>query len=100
MFTQYKEVSYWRSVLARIVRVATFLSVKGLPFQGDNEHFGSPSNGLYEGYIELISEYDSLRAQHTAKCGNKGRGWISYLSSQTCNEFIEIMGILCVSNYN
>lgn len=38
----------------------------------------------------MISEYDPF--QHVGKYGNKGQGHTSYLSSQTCNEFIEIMG--------
>lgn len=93
LFNQYKEeVNYWRSVFSRIVSVVKFLSVRGLPFHGDNEHFGSTSNGLYLGCLELISEYDPFLAQHISKYGNKGSGHTSYLSSQTCNEFIEIMG--------
>lgn len=54
--------------------------------------FGSTSNGLYLGCLELISEYDPFFVQHIGKYGNKGQGHTSYLSSQTCNEFIEIMG--------
>lgn len=93
LFTQYEgENSYWRSVLARIVSVVKFLSVRGLPFQGDDEHFDSTSNGLYMGCLELMSEYEPFLAQLIAKYGNKGSRRTSYLLSQTCNEFIEIMG--------
>lgn len=90
--TQYEqEVTYWRNVLQRIVSVVKFLSVRGLPFQGDNEHLGSTSNGLFLGCLELISEFDPFLSQHLVQYGNKGSGHVSYLSAKTCDEFISIM---------
>uniref|UniRef100_A0A1B6CW98 DUF4371 domain-containing protein n=1 Tax=Clastoptera arizonana TaxID=38151 RepID=A0A1B6CW98_9HEMI len=90
--TEYEqEVTYWRSVLQRIVSVVKFLSVKGLPFQGDNERLGSTSNGLFLGCLELISEFDPFLSQHLVQYGNKGLGHMSYLSAKTCDEFISVM---------
>lgn len=86
-----KEVKYWRDVLTRIVTVVKFLAVRGLPFRGDNQELGSTSNGLYLGCLELISEFDPFLAQHFTKYGNKGKGNVSYLSSDVCSEFITIM---------
>jgi hypothetical protein len=86
-----EEVKYWREILTRVVSVVKFLSSRGLPFRGDNQTFGSTSNGLFLGCLELISEFDPFLAQHIATHGNKGKGSVSYLSSDICSEFIEIM---------
>lgn len=91
--TQYEsEVRYWREVLTRVVSVVRFLAVRGLPFRGDNQQLGSSSNGLFLGCLELLSEYDSFLSNHLTKYGNVGKGSVSYLSSDTCDEFISIMG--------
>lgn len=87
-----KEVDYWRNVLKRIVAVVKFLASRGLPFRGDNEILGSPNNGNYLGCVELLSEFDPFLADHLKKFGNPGKGNISYLSANICNEFIEVMG--------
>lgn len=87
-----KEVNYWRNVLKRIVAVVKFLASRGLPFRGDNEILGSPNNGNYLGCVELLSEFDPFLADHLNKFGNPGKGNISYLSANICNEFIEVMG--------
>jgi len=41
--------------------------------------------------LELIAEFDPFLAKHIEICGNKGKGNTSYLSFQTCEEFISIM---------
>lgn len=87
-----KEVGYWRNVLQRIVAVVKFLASRGLPFRGDNEILGSPNNGNYLGCVELLSEFDPFLADHLKKFGNPGKGNISYLSANICNEFIDVMG--------
>lgn len=93
LLSQYeKEVKYWREVLTRVVSVVRFLALRGLPFRGDNQTFGSLSNGLFLGCLELLSEYDPFLSHHIEKYGNKGSGNVSYVSSDTCDEFISIMG--------
>lgn len=37
-------------------------------------------------------EFDPFLKEHIERCGNAGRGKPSYLSSNTCLEFIELMG--------
>lgn len=86
-----KEVEYWRNVLKRIVAVIRFLASRGLPFRGDNEILGSPNNGNYLGCVELLAEFDPFLADHLKKFGNPGKGNISYLSANICNEFIDLM---------
>ena len=42
--------------------------------------------------LELISEFDLFLAEHIAKSSNKGKGFVSYHSFATYEEFIKIMG--------
>lgn len=84
-------MNYWRNVLERIVADIKFLALRGLPFHGDNEIVGSPNNGNYLGCMELFSEFDPLLANHLKTFGNPGKGNISYLSGNICNEFINVM---------
>jgi hypothetical protein len=82
---------YWREVLKRVVSTVMFLSQRGLAFRGDDECFGSPTNGNFLGILELLAEYDPFLAQHIEKHGNQNSGHVNYLSSTTCEELIEIM---------
>ena len=92
------ELNYWHEVLNRTLEVIRFLSVRGLAFRGDNEHFGSHQNGNYLGILELIAKCDSFLDLHIKKFGNKGRGNTSYLSSTICEEFILLMGQRVLNN--
>lgn len=82
------EMEYWRQVLYRIVSVIKFLGSRGLAFRGNDQKIGSKQNGNFLGILELISEYDPLLKRHLSQYGNKGKGRASYLSANTCNEFI------------
>ncbi|VVC25098.1 Domain of unknown function DUF4371 [Cinara cedri] len=81
---------YWKNVLRRIIETILFLSGRGLPFRGSDEHFGSNHNGNYLGILELLSKFDPFLAQHIAVHGNQGKGHTSYLSKTICNEFIAL----------
>jgi len=86
-----KERNYWREVLKRIVSTVKFLAVRGLAFRGSNEKSGSLTNGNFLGCLELLAEYDPFLATHIQRYGSSGHGTASYLSSQTCVEFIGLM---------
>lgn len=85
------ERNYWKNVLRRVVSVVKFLAQRGLAFCGQDEILGSCNNGNFLGLIELLSQFDPFLASHICSCGNAGRGSVSYLSSTTCNEFIQLM---------
>lgn len=87
-----QEVAYWRNVLKRVVSVVKKLASRGLAFRGDEEKFGSVTNGNFLMCIELIAEYDSFLADHIARFGNAGKGSTSYLSAATYEELILLMG--------
>ncbi|KAL4153153.1 hypothetical protein QTP88_000986 [Uroleucon formosanum] len=82
---------YWKNVLRRIIETILFLSGRGLPFRGSDEHFGSNHNGNYLEILELLSKFDPFLAQHIAVHGNQGKGHTSYLSKTICNEFIALI---------
>jgi Domain of unknown function (DUF4371) len=82
---------YWRNFLKRVLSTIKFLSQRGLAFKGDVQQLGHCNNGNYLGCLEYLSEYDQLLADHLHKYGNKGQGNPSYLSWNTCDEFIELM---------
>jgi len=86
------QTRYWREVLKRVVETIKFLAERGLPFRGDNESFGSSTNGNYMGILELVAKFDPFLDQHIAKFGNAGTGTPSYLSKTICEEMIHIMG--------
>ena len=44
------------------------------------------------GILELLSKFDPFLAEHIKKYGQKGKGSVSYLSSTTSEDFIDLMG--------
>lgn len=86
-----KEVIYWRNVLHRVVEVIKSLAMRNLPFWGSDESFGSPHNGNFLMMIETLAIFDPFLEEHIKKFGNPGKGRTSYLSSTTCDEFINLM---------
>lgn len=87
-----KEVEYWSNLLKRVVAVIKKLSSHSLAFRGENDLFGSTSNGNYMMCLELIAEFDPFLKTHIQNFGNPGQGKTSYLSATICDELIEIMG--------
>lgn len=87
-----KESAYWTRVLRRVVEVIKFLTERGLAFRGDNETHGDPSNGNFLGCIDLLAKFDPFLEEHVRRYGNPGRGKVSYLSSTTYEELINILG--------
>lgn len=75
----------------QVITVIQFLSERGLAFQGDNELLGSPHNGNFLSFLEVISKFDPFLFEHIRKYGQKGRGIVSYLSIM-CEDLIQQMG--------
>ncbi|XP_022169336.1 zinc finger MYM-type protein 1-like [Myzus persicae] len=85
------EKIYWKNVLTRVCAVVKSLSSRGLPFRGDNENIGSLHNGNFLMCLEMIAEFDPFLANHLANYGNPGKGYTSYLSHSTYEQFIKLM---------
>ena len=52
---------------------------------------GQQKNGNYLGILELLSEFDPFLEEHLKLYGNRGKGNLSYLSANICEEFIELI---------
>ena len=87
-----KEKVYWRAVLKRVVAIVKILFDRGLPLRGENEVFGSPQYGNFQGLLEIFAQFDDFLADHIRRFGNFGAGGPSYLSSTVCNEFVQLIG--------
>lgn len=85
------EKIYWKNVLTRVCAVVKSLSSRGLPFRGDNENIGSLQNGYFLMCLEMIAEFDPFLANHLTNYGNPGKGYTSYLSHSTYEQFIKLM---------
>ncbi|KAL4113757.1 hypothetical protein QTP88_017330 [Uroleucon formosanum] len=64
---------------------------RGLPFRGDNKNIGSLHNGNFLMCLEMIAEFDPFLANHLSNYGNPGKGYTSYLSHSTYEQFIKLM---------
>uniref|UniRef100_A0A8C5PB73 Zinc finger MYM-type protein 1 n=1 Tax=Leptobrachium leishanense TaxID=445787 RepID=A0A8C5PB73_9ANUR len=84
--------SYGQNLVKRLLSVIILLAERGLAFRGDDQNIGSPHNGNYLGILETVSEYDPFLAQHIQTKANKGKGCTSYLSTNVCEELIQITG--------
>jgi hypothetical protein len=74
-----------------IYRSCEKFSIQGIRFRGHIYGLGSTHTGEFEMAVELIAEFDPFLAKHIEIYGNEGKGNTSYLSYQTCKEFISIM---------
>ena len=88
---QQTEKNYWRNVLQRVVETIKFLAERGLAFRGDNETFGSATNGNFLGLLEVIAKFDPVLASHIERHGGKGSGSTTYLSKTICEELLQVM---------
>lgn len=85
------EREYWRKVLSRVFDVVQFLAIRGLPFRGRDEKFGSIHNGNYLGQLEFLAKYDTFMKNHIDNYSNRGKGSVSYLSSTISDEFLNLI---------
>lgn len=63
-----------------------------MAFRGTDAKIGSSNNGNYLGLIELLAEWDPFLKNHLDNYANRGKGHVSYLSKDICDEFIQLMG--------
>ena len=82
---------YWCKVLARVLSVIKFLSLRGLAFRGSSELVGSPQNGNFLGILELLTGYDTFLAEHIQKSVNKSKAHVSYFYLTVCEEFTDVI---------
>lgn len=94
-----REAEYWVKVLRRIVATIKLLAAQGLAFRGSNEDLTSRHKGNYLSCLVYLAKFDNFLAEHLERYANKGRGSVSYLSHQICNEFLEVMKTKLVETF-
>ncbi|XP_033226050.1 zinc finger MYM-type protein 1-like [Belonocnema kinseyi] len=85
------EISYWKSILRRVVSATKTLASRGLAFRGSDETLGLPDNGNFLMLIEFLAEFEPFMKDHIRKFGNKGSGRTSYLTKVTYEKFLALM---------
>ncbi|XP_070379118.1 zinc finger MYM-type protein 1-like [Dermacentor albipictus] len=89
------ERTRWRHILHRLLDVVLFLAKMNLPLRGHRENMESDNRGNFLELVEFLSNYDAILKEHFTKVKaaipSGGRG-TSYLSPQTQNEFIQLLG--------
>ncbi|XP_022178978.1 uncharacterized protein LOC111039694 [Myzus persicae] len=86
------DVKYWKDVLRRVTAVVKSLCSRGLSLRGSDDNFGNSHSGNFIMCLELVAEFDPFLASHIKKYANKGKGGTSYLSLNTFEEFVKLMG--------
>lgn len=86
------ETEKWRDVLKRVLDVVLLLSKQNLPFRGHRETDDSENKGNFLEVVHLLSKYDAVLREHLVRCSLSSTRTPSYLSYQTQNEFISIIG--------
>ncbi|CAN7949841.1 unnamed protein product [Ixodes pacificus] len=85
----------WRDILHRLLEVVLFLAKMNLPFRGHKEDIDSSNKGNFLELVEFLSNYDTTLKEHftRVKTAIPADGRLtSYLSPQTQNEFIQLLG--------
>lgn len=79
-------------ILRRVVSLIKCLSERGLPLSGETKIDGDANNGIFLVCLDLLDQFDPFLREHIDRHGYSGKGNISYMSSDICDEFITIMG--------
>lgn len=94
-----REAEYWVKILRRIVATVKLLASQGLAFRGSTEDITSRHKGNYLSCLVYLAQFDDLLSEHLQRYANKGKGSVSYLSHQICNEFLELMKIKLLETF-
>lgn len=85
------EKIYWKNMLTKVCAVVKSLSSQVLSFRGDNENINSSHSGNFMVCFELIAEFDLFLAKHLSNYGYPGKGYTSFLTHSTFEQFIKLM---------
>ncbi|GFQ80354.1 DUF4371 domain-containing protein [Trichonephila clavata] len=82
-----------------IVATIKLLASQELAFRGSPEDITSRQKGNYLSCLVHLAQFDDLLSEHLRRYANKGKGPVSYLTHQICNEFMELMKIKLVETF-
>lgn len=90
-----REAKTRRKILHRFVKIIKYLAKQNLPFRGHGESLhGEPTSnrGNFLEAVHMMAESDPVLEEHLARMNTEDKTTVTYLSPQTQNEFIEILG--------
>lgn len=83
----------WKAVLSRIIDCVLYLARQSLPLRGHSEDLSASDNcGNFLEVFKLPAKYDPVANQHLHKVQQADGYAVSYLSPQSQNEFIQLLG--------
>ena len=87
------EVTYWRNVLRRLLKIIQFLAEHNISLRGigGHEKIGDPKNETFLGLVEFIAEFDPVLLEHVRKI-NCQQLFHHYLGKHIQNKLIELVG--------
>lgn len=90
---QQRSFEKWKAVLGRILDCILYLARQALPLRGHLEDLSTDENsGNFLETFKLLARYDPVANQHLQKVQKKDGYVVSYLSPQSQNEFICLLG--------
>lgn len=90
---QQKSFEKWKAILKRILDCVLYLARQSLPLRGHSEDLSTSDNcGNFLEAFKLLARYDPVANQHLTKVQQADGYVVSYLSPQSQNEFIKVLG--------
>ena len=90
---QQKSFEKWKAILKRILDCVLYLARQSLPLRGHSEDLSASDNcGNFLETFKLLARYDPVADQHLTKVQQADSYVVSYLSPQSQNEFIKVLG--------
>ncbi|KAJ1113301.1 hypothetical protein NDU88_001553 [Pleurodeles waltl] len=90
---QQRSFEKWKAILVRILDCVLYLARQTLPLRGHSEDLNTVGNcGNFLETFKLLAKYDPVAKQHLHRVQRTDGYIVSYLSPQSQNEFISLLG--------
>ncbi|CAH2284490.1 zinc finger MYM-type 1-like [Pelobates cultripes] len=90
---QQRSFEKWKAILVRILDCILYLARQTLPLRGHSEDLNTDGNcGNFLETFKLLAKYDPVAKQHLHRVQRIDGYNVSYLSPQSQNEFISLLG--------
>ncbi|KAJ1101702.1 hypothetical protein NDU88_006767 [Pleurodeles waltl] len=90
---QQRSFEKWKAILVRILDCVLYLARQTLPLRGHSEDLNTDGNcGNFLETFKLLVKYDPVAKQHLHRVQRTDGYIVSYLSPQSQNEFISLLG--------
>ncbi|CAH0400600.1 unnamed protein product [Chilo suppressalis] len=87
-----RETKRWRETLTRMADIIRFLAKQNLALRGHRKDDTSGSRGNFLELVHLLEKYDPVLREHLVSINMGQKISVTYMSSETQNEFIVILG--------